>query len=119
MSDESCNVILLDRGVLTKVSTKDVPRGTALNRIPEAVKIVRQLFGVQCRLDCHHAASNVDADRRRNDRATRVEITLPTVAPHSATAIAPPTSLINAVMEARRDLVDVVHALRQVVCCKE
>ena len=57
------------------------PCGTAFSiAVRIAVQIVRQIVGVQRRPHRHHAAADVHADRRRNDRAA-VGITLPTVAP--------------------------------------
>ena len=45
-------------------------RHRLLNRCADAMKIVWQMVGVQRSLHRHHAAANIDTDRRRNDGAT-------------------------------------------------
>ncbi len=37
------------------------------DRVADRLQVIRQLVGAQRRLDGHHAAANVDADRGRND----------------------------------------------------
>ena len=55
-------------------------RHRALDGGAQRVQVVRQIARVERRAHRHHAAADVDADRRRDDRLV-VGMTLPTVAP--------------------------------------